>query len=134
MKACLRSWVGSFGRRIYPMRKLVYNGNVYTINELSELSGIAPATIRDRLRRGYSVEQAVKIVATDESVEQFSEASWWEDWIGIPMSDLHRIYWQWCVSGGYAPLHIQGFSRQLMALYPNLKTVPTRGVRIIREK
>ena len=101
-----------------------YRGKFYTIKELSEMSGIAPATLRDRLRRGYSVEQAVRPVVVNESVEQFCEASWWEDWIGMPISDLHKIYWKWCISHGYTPLSTQPFSRHLMQLNPQLKTVP----------
>lgn len=120
------------------MAKHEFRGKFYTIKELSELSGIAPATLRDRLRRGYSVEQAVRPVVTCDSVEQFSEASWWEDWIGMPISDLHTIYWKWCVQNGYTPIQKQSFSRHLLQLYPNLKTVPTRTVngycRIIRER
>lgn len=108
------------------MAKYNYNGAAYSINELSEMSGIAPATLRDRLRRGYPIEEAIKVTATDESIVEFNEASWWEDWIGMPISDLYKIYWSWCVSHGYTPLQIQGFSRQLFKMYPNLKTVPTR--------
>ena len=106
------------------MSKYEFRGQLYTIQELSELSGIAPATIRDRLRRGYSIEQATRPVVTNESVEQFSEASWWEDWIGMSISDLHKIYWKWSVSHGYTPLQTQPFSRHLLQLYPQLKTVP----------
>ena len=118
------------------MARHLYRGNWYTPIELSEMSGIPAHTIRDRLRRGFSVEEAVKMVATKESVKEFSAASLWEDWIGMPMSDLYKIYWKWCVSHGYTPLQIQGFSRQLMSMYPMLKTVPTRRMdgcyRIIR--
>ena len=106
------------------MSKYEFRGKLYTIRELSELSGIAPATIRDRLRRGYPVEQAARPVATNESVEQFSEASWWEDWVAMSISDLHAIYWKWCVSNGYTPLPKQPFSRQLLRLYPQLRTIP----------
>ena len=118
--------------------KYHYNGNLYSINELSEMSGIASATIRDRLRRGYSIEEAVKAVATNESVVQFAESSWWEDWIGMPISGLYKIYWRWCIQNGYTAIQIQGFSRQLMSMYPNLKTVPNkvdgRSIRVIKEK
>ena len=103
-----------------------FRGRFYTTQELSELSGVAPATIRDRLRRGYSVEQAVRPALTAESVEQFSEASWWEDWLGMSVNALHEIYWKWCVSHDYTPLGKQPFSRHLLHLYPQLKTVPSR--------
>lgn len=106
--------------------KYEFRGKYYTVNELSELSGIQPATLRDRLRRGYSVEQAVKPVATNESVEQFAEASYYLDWIGLPINDLHKIYWRWSIEHGYSPLQKQGFSRHLLKLCPQLKTVPNR--------
>lgn len=108
------------------MKYYHYNDTAYSINELSEMSGIAPHTLRDRLRRGYTVEEAVKVMATDESVIQFADASWWEDWIGMPISDLYKIYWGWCISNGYTTLPLQGFSRQLLRMYPALKTVPNR--------
>ena len=118
--------------------KYEYRGEQYTINELSDMSGIAPATIRYRLRQGYPLEEAIKTVATNESVFQFTEASWWEDWIGMPISGLFKIYREWCVSNGYTSLGIQGFSRQLMQLNPQLKTVPNRVdgecFRVIRER
>lgn len=120
------------------MKRYEYNGRMCTINELSELSGIIPHTLRDRLRRGYSIEQAIKPTPTNESVESFCNDSWWEDWIGLSISYLYEIYWKWCVSSGYTPSPIQGFSRQLFKLYPNLKTVPIKkgdkSCRVIRLK
>ena len=116
--------------------KYEYKGSWYSPNQLSEMSGIPAHTIRDRLRRGYSIEEAIKVVATQDSVKEFCAASLWEDWIGMSINDLFKIYWRWSVSHGYTPLQIQGFSRQLMSMYPMLKTVPTKRedkcVRIIR--
>lgn len=109
------------------MKRYLLNGKSYTVNELSEISGILPHTIRDRLRRGYSIEEAVKTMAIQDSVREFSDSSWWEDWIGMSISDLYKIYWKWCVSHKYTPLHIQGFSRQLMSMYPMLKIVPIKS-------
>ena len=106
--------------------KYLYKGAWYTPNQLSEISGIAAHTIRDRLRRGYTIEEAVKVAPVSQSVREFNEASHWEDWIGMSIDALHTIYWKWCVSHGYQPLSKQGFSRQLMGLYPFLKTVPTK--------
>lgn len=108
------------------MARYELNGKWYTPNELSEISGIPAHTIRDRLRRGYPVEEAVKVVATQNSVLEFGEASWYEDWIGMSINDLHKIYWKWCIEHGYSPVGKQGFSRQLMGMYPMLKTVPTK--------
>ena len=118
------------------MMRYEFRGKLHTIKELSELSGIAPATLRDRIRRGYSVEQAVRPAIVNESVEHFCEASWWEDWIGMPISDLHTIYWKWCIKNGYPPISKQGFSRQILSMYPMFKVVPTKrgeqSFRIIR--
>lgn len=118
------------------MAKHFYRGNWYTANELAIKSGIPAHTVRDRLRRGFSVEEAVKPIATHDSVKEFGDSSWYEDWIGMSISDLHEIYWKWCVSHGYIPISKQGFSRQLLGMYPMLKTVPTkredRCLRIIR--
>ena len=115
-----------------------YKGMIYTIDELALISGIEPATIRDRLRRGYSVEQAVQVTPIHDSVKGFCESSWYEDWIGTSTMSLHKIYWKWCISNGYTPLQQQGFTRQILKLYPQLKTVPTRYdthcCRVIRER
>lgn len=116
--------------------KYPYKNAWYSINELSELSGIKSATVRDRLRRGYPVEEAIKLMPVQESVKEFSEASWWNDWVGMSTSELHEIYWMWCTQNGYTPLSHQGFTRHILSLYPQLKTVPTRrgdgAVRILR--
>ena len=108
------------------MARYELNGKWYTPNELSEICGIPAHTIRDRLRRGYPVEEAVKVIATQNSVREFAESSWYEDWIGMSINDLHEIYWKWCVSHEYTPVSKQGFSRQLLGMYPMLKTVPTK--------
>lgn len=119
------------------MDRHMYKGELLTVNELSYMSGIAPATIRDRIRRGYSVEQAVRMNPIDDGVVEFCKASLVNDWFGMAISDLHKIYWKWCVSHEYQPLGVQAFSRQIMTMYP-IKTVPTkRGnkcYRIIRRK
>ena len=118
------------------MARYELKGKWYTPNELSELSGVAAHTIRDRLRRGFPVDEAIKPVPTQDSIREFSEASYYHDWIGMSINDLHTIYWKWCVSHGYTPLQKQGFSRQLLSMYPMLKTVPTkkgdRCFRVIR--
>lgn len=108
------------------MKKYELNGSWYSPNELAEISGLRPHTIRDRLRRGFSVEEAIKVVATKDSIKEFCDASLWEDWIGMPISDLFEIYWRWCIQHGYAAVQKQGFSRQIMQMYPMLKTVPTK--------
>ena len=108
------------------MLLLQYHGKHYTVEELSELSGIKPATIRDRLRRGYSVEESMQDIPTDDSIKAFTHASWWEDWLNMPISYLHKIYSDWCIENEYTPVNKQRFSMQLMRMYPNLKVTSKR--------
>lgn len=107
------------------MNRYVYRDRMLTVNELSEMSGVAAHTLRDRLRRGFTVEQAVRPIPVHDSIEHFCEASYYKDWIGMSINDLYEIYWKWCVSHQYQPTTKQGFSRQLKTIYPQLKTVPT---------
>ena len=118
------------------MNRYAYRDQMLTINELSEMSGVKPHTLRDRLRRGFTVEQAVRPVPVQESVEQFFDASYWQDWLGMSIDNLYQIYWKWCMAHNYKPSTKQGFSRQLCTICPYLKTVPTakgdQCARIIR--
>jgi hypothetical protein len=108
------------------MLNIVYKNNTYHINDLSDMSGIPSATIRDRLRRGYTIEDAIAPNPTFKSVREFCEVSWYEDWIGISTAQLYNIYWEWCIRNGYSPIQSKGFTRQVMKLYPNLKVVPMK--------
>lgn len=103
-----------------------YRGKRYTAVQLSEMSGIPSATIRDRVRRGYSVDEAVKMSASHDSLQAFGDASYWDDWIGRSTSELYDVYWKWCVKHGYKPLQHKGFTRQLLTTYPMLKVIPTK--------
>lgn len=120
------------------MAKYELNGRWYTIKELSDLSGIKEHTIRDRLRRGYPLEESLKVTTIHTSVKEFAEHSLYQDWIGMSISDLFKIYWRWSIQNGYSPLQKQGFSRQLMSMYPMLKVVPIKrgemSHRVIRLK
>ena len=120
------------------MLKLVLNDKVYTVNELSEITGIAAPTIRKRLRDGYSVEESVRDIPTHTSVTEFDESSWWEDFVGKSTKEVYDIYWGWCIKNNHKPLSHSGFTRQLFSMYPNLKGVPSRTsngcCRIIRER
>lgn len=106
------------------MQRYIYRNQMLTVKELSEMSGIAPHTLRDRLRRGYSVEQAVRPSPIHDSVEEFVESSHYEDWVGMSIDKLFTIYWQWCTKNNYRPISKVGFSRQLKTMYPQLKTIP----------
>ena len=108
------------------MIRLPYKDSTYTVTELSDISGVPTHTIRDRLRRGYTVEEAVSPIPITESVKEFCESSYWVDWIGMSTSYLYEIYWKWCISNGYNPVSNRGLTRQVMKMYPNLKVIPTK--------
>lgn len=107
------------------MLKYELKGTVYTIEELSDMSGIAAPTLRDRLRRGYSIEEAIKPIPTSDSVLEFCNDSWYQDWIGMSISKLYEIYWKWCMVHDYIPIHKQHFSRQIKTMFP-IKIVSTK--------
>ncbi len=108
------------------MAKYLLNGQWLTPDQLSEISGVQAHTIRDRLRRGYPVEEAIKMLPVQESIQEFSEASYYKDWVGMPMSDLYEIFYKWCISHGHTVESKQTFTRHLMSMYPMLKIVPTK--------
>ena len=105
------------------MNKYEYKGVEYTINELSEMSGIQPATLRQRLRSGYDLTNALKEKPIHTSVELFSEASWWMDWDGKTIEELYRIYSNWCDKHCYRTVPKQTFGKELQLLFP-IYTVP----------
>ena len=107
------------------MSKHELQGSWYTTNELSEMSGIPAHTIRDRLRRGYSVEESIKDIPIHDSIKEFCNASYYLDWVGMSIDELHTIYWKWCINNHFTALEKRGFSRQINSIYPMLYTVPT---------
>lgn len=106
------------------MNRYEYKGVMYTINELSDMSGIKPATLRHRLRSGYDVVNALKETPIHTSVEVFSEASYWMDWEGKSIEELYRIYTKWCDRNCYSTVPKQTFGKELQLLYP-IYTVPS---------
>ena len=108
------------------MKRYPYRGGVYTIAQLSEMCGIPCHTLRDRIRRGYGIDEAVKVSPTRESISAFCEASCWQDWVDTSTDDVYQIYWKWCKRNNYTASPKQGFTRQLMEMYPQLKVVPIK--------
>lgn len=115
-----------------------YKGEMRTVKELASMAGISEASFRDRIRRGFSVEEAVKENPTHASILHFIRASWWEDWVDMSVDYLYQIYWLWCIQKGYTPETKQGFSRQLFTHFPWLKIVPIKKgekcLRMIRKR
>jgi hypothetical protein len=42
-------------------KHIEYNGKAYTINELSDMCGLSPGLIGDRLRKGWTVKEAITL-------------------------------------------------------------------------
>lgn len=116
------------------MNRYELNGKWYTINELSEMCGLLPHTLRDRLRRGYPIEEAVKPTPIPVSIREFCEASHWEDWIGLRTDEVYAIYWKWCLKNQVSPCSKYQFSKQIVQMHPMLHIVPMKGKRYFREK
>ena len=120
------------------MNRYFYNDAFYTPKELSDISGIPAHTIRDRLRRGYSVDQAVSESPVFPSVLDFCNASYYDDWIDHSVNYVYGIYWNWCNANQYPHQDIRCFTRQIMEIYPMLKVIPCKKdgkcVRMIRER
>lgn len=109
------------------MRFYEYRGQMYNARELSDLCGVNYKTLVDRLRRGYSVEEAVADQPrVPDSVIEFELASHPPDWDGMVNEELYRIYHEWCVNNDYVPENSIHFTRSIKRLLPNIRIVPTR--------
>lgn len=109
------------------MKQVLYNNQLFNLKELSEFTGIKYTTLSERLKRGYSVEEAITEKSRiPESIEQFVQASYPKDWDGMTNEELYKIYFNWCVRNEhYAESNVH-FTRCLKRIVPNLRTVPTR--------
>lgn len=101
-----------------------YKGVEYTIKELSEMSGIQPHTLRQRLRNGYDLVNALKQKPIHTSVEVFCEDSWYRDWESLTIDEVYQIYCNWCDKNDYNITPKQTFGKEIQMLYP-IYTVPT---------
>lgn len=100
-------------RIINPINTLTYNGETHTLVEWSKICGISNKTISERLRRGYSAEEAlfsklgvsrngyviVENIKTGEKVE-FESQKKAADYIGTTISNVNK-----CVKGKVKATH-----------------------------
>lgn len=109
------------------MKRFLYKGKLYNLRQLSEVSGIKYSTLAERIKRGYTVEEAVSWdLRVPTSVLEFDSGADYRDWHGVRMSDLYQSYWQWCLTNGHRPESNAHFSRNIRRLHPNIRVVPTR--------
>lgn len=115
-----------------------YRGGKHTIEELSAMSGYSTKQLRNRLYRGFSIEQAMREVPMHDSVVAFDEASYWGDWIGMAIEDLYQIYWKWCVNNDWHPVTKRQLSSELLPRYGlqtvSMATPDGKSQRYVRER
>lgn len=109
------------------MKTILYKGQTYSVKELADLSGIKYTTLCERLKRGYTVDEAVSDnTRIPESVREFVDHSDEHDWDGLTNEKLHAIYWKWCKNNEYTPESIVHFIRCVRQLIPNMRVVTSR--------
>lgn len=109
------------------MKKIFYDGQWFNLSELAEYSGIKYTTLCNRLRRGYTVEDAVHSDArVPDSVKEFMLASHPPDWDGMNNEELYKIYFNWCMKNGFTKESKIYFLRSLRQLLPSMRIVTTR--------
>lgn len=109
------------------MKYYEYKGKMYTLSELSKLSGVKYTTLVERLNRGYTVEQAISDHSKiSDSVQSFVDASTPSDWDGLPNEELYKLYRNWCLRNDFQSESQVHFSRCLRRLVANLRIVPSR--------
>lgn len=109
------------------MKYYQYKGETYNIRELSDLSGVNYTTICERLKRGYTVEEALSDgYKIPESVEEFFHASHPPDWDRMTTDHLFDIYATWCRRHDYEVESKVHFVRSIKRCVPLLKVIPSR--------
>lgn len=111
------------------MKNLVYKNQVYNAKELSDLTGIKYGTLCDRLRRGYTVEEAIADQQRiPESIIEFVQASHPPDWEGHVNEEIYFQYMRWCENHEpkFEYESIVHFMRSLKKAVPTLRVVPSR--------
>ena len=71
-------------------------------------------------------------IPTVTSVDDFIEASDWEDWINKSTQEVYVIYWKWCIKEEFSPVDKISFMKRVLSEYPELKSSPMKGKRYFR--
>lgn len=109
------------------MKFYEYRNQLYTMRELADLTGVNYTTMVERLKRGYTVEEAVADEPrVPDSINAFVEASYPPDWDGMVNADLYKAYAKWCDRNDYRAESNVQFARCVKKVIPTLRTVPSR--------
>lgn len=119
------------------MIKYEYEGNYYTIKQLSEMCSVEEATLRYRIKAGYTVKQAMSDIPIKNSIKRFVDGSDWHDWLDQTTTTVYNSYFDWCKKNKMVAETKILFMKQLFLLIPWLKSVPMKdkngcGARYIR--
>lgn len=115
------------------MKNFLYKDELYSGKELAAKCGIKYTTFMERIKRGYTVEEAVQTdYKIPDSIKAFDDASNYFDWNGMTNAELYDIYRKWCMKEDHkypveSDVH---FGRSIRLLHPNIRIVPTRLKRL----
>ena len=96
-------------------RLINFNGHAYNVRQLADQAGLPYNTIWNRLKNGYTPEEAMRQPLIANSVLEFIEADDPSSWDGETTFDVWERYERWCYKEdvGYLPLTFQTFVRQI---------------------
>lgn len=104
-----------------------YDGQDLTITEIAALSGVAGWLIRDRLKRGLTIEQATSEQPTHKQITVGNETHTFEEWasrLGLTVAGLRErlAHYNWTMEEAFkAPRMDRGQSRHRIAFHNRLK-------------
>lgn len=100
-----------------------YKGEARTAKGLCDDFGVPYQTFKTRIKKGYSVEQALGLKSrVDESISAFVSDSDIKSWDGLTMMQLFDKYSKWCIKKGYSSVTKSKFTHSIRELVPNLET------------
>lgn len=111
------------------MKQYLYKDQLLNGKELAAKCGIKYTTLMERLRRGYTLEEAVQSEPkVPDSILEFDNASDYMQWEGMTNAELYEIYVKWCGNPDhkYSVESDVHFSRCIKQLHPNIRIVPAR--------
>lgn len=100
-----------------------YKGEARTAKGLCDEFGISYQTFKTRIKKGYSVEQALGLKSCiDDSIFAFVSGSDPKSWNGLTMIQLFDKYSKWCIKKGYTAVTKSKFTHSIRSLVPTLET------------
>lgn len=119
------------------LKHVEYKGELLTIEQLHNISGLSKEVIRSRLRKGYSAEEAIADSVVKKSIKTFINENDWHDWVNKPTNYVYQQYCAWCKEKDYPSESKTHFMRQLLGIIPWLVSTPNKtrdgkSIRVLR--